>query len=552
MSPGSRSTPLVLALASEPEVEIADVLDERAAAFVALGHARRSGRPAIVVATSGTAPAHWYPAAIEAAEARIPLVLLSADRPTELQHRGAPQTIDQVGLFGSRVRFAADLGDPSHEPRWLAGARSTVAHACARSLWPVPGPVHVNFRARKPLEPGPAPDATTLAARAVVDGLLGRGVPRETAPGSVLREDDVVRLAERIGRAERPLVVLGPAPALVDRDPIVRFLSALGAPFHAEATSQLRFGDRPEALAIDSLDLLLASGAGLPEPDLLISIGATPTSGALDRYLAGRPGLARIVLGAPGWTDPWASAEEIVRGEPDAIAGALAPRLRPAPSGWPERLRALDARAWAAVEAELGEPLGEGEVALATVAAVPGGAALLVGNSLPIRTVDRFVRGGGAPRCVLSQRGVNGIDGLVAGAIGAHRADGGPLVALLGDLSTLHDVGALAAAPRSGAPLVLVVVHNGGGRIFEQLPLAARPDLSFAMVHVLGQHGHSLSGIAAAFGHRATTVRSAPELRATLRSALDGEGTTLIEAIVPPHGARDADARLRAALRGAT
>lgn len=571
LSPGARSTPLVVALARAAlagELDLLDVVDERSAAFVALGHARVTGRPACVVCTSGTAPAHWYPAVIEASEAQIPLVLLSADRPTELHHAGAPQTVEQGALFGTRVRFFADLGDPQASEAWLDGVRRTVAHAIARATSPRPGPVHLNVRARKPLEPSGTPDATARMADAVLDGLLGRGLPTLTRPVALLPDADAQRLAARLARAERPLVVLGPAAAHQRRADVARFLERLGAPFFAEPASQLRFGERPEALAIDGLDLVLASGSALAaEPDLVVEIGGTPTSGALERFLGARPSLPRIVLGVAGPTFRPGAVEEIVVGEVDATLAAIERHLPSsvptgsAPSAssgapWLRSLRALDARAWACVEQELrGEadrpagPLSEGGVARAACAALSAGGALLLGNSLPIRLVDRFVRGGGAARAVLSQRGVNGIDGLVSGAIGGARALDAPLLALLGDLTTLHDLGALAAVPRSGAALVLVVLRNGGGRIFEQLPIGARDDLAFAMPHMVTETNGSLADVARALGLRAARVETPGALAGALTEAMRGAGTTLIEAIVPPHDAREREAHLLAAMR---
>ena len=172
-------------------------------------------------------------------------------------------------------------------------------------------------------------------------------------------------------------------------------------------------------------------------------------------------------------------------------------------------------------------------------------------SSLPIRLVDRYVRGGGTSRTVLSQRGVNGIDGLVSGAIGGARAHGAPLSALLGDLTTLHDLGALAAAPRTGAPLVLVVLRNGGGRIFEQLPIGTRDDLAFAMPHMVTETSGSLADVARALGLRAARAETPAALARALEAAMDGAGTTLIEAVVPPHDAREREERLRAAMRRA-
>lgn len=537
VSPGSRSTPLVLALAAEPSVELVDVIDERAAAFFALGHARATGEAAIVVATSGTAPAHWYPAVLEAEASHLPLICLSADRPTSLSACGAPQTIDQHGLFGRHVRFFADLGDPSASPAWLHHVERTVSRALAESAF---GPVHVNVRFDKPLEPAVPAGATELAARAVVRAIAGHG-PSFRLPIARPSGDDLDRVARRIAEAEAPLVLAGPLPAFADVAPVRALAEHLGAPLAAEWGSQLRGPG-----TVRQLDLLLDAEV-VPPVDLVVQVGAAPTASAFERWKqsAGRP-LPRITIGQ-AVADPSGTAEQVVLGDVSAIVSALIPRLptRPA-SRLSPALASLDAVAESTIEEVVHEgAFSEGAAVRAVFEAAPAGSRVLLGNSLPIRLAERF-----APRAadvrVLVQRGVNGIDGLVAGALGSART--APTIAILGDVTMLHDVGSLALAARLPVPLVVVVLDNGGGRIFEQLPIGRRSDLAAAMPHFTTEHGVDLCAVARAFGVAAFCHDDLASFRAGLAEAMQRRTVSVLSTRHPPHDARERSDRLFAKL----
>ncbi|AKF11440.1 2-succinyl-5-enolpyruvyl-6-hydroxy-3-cyclohexene-1-carboxylic-acid synthase [Sandaracinus amylolyticus] len=552
ISPGSRSTPFVIAISAREEMRVVDVLDERSAAFVALGMARASARPVALLCTSGTAPAHWYPAIIEASLSDIPLVCLSADRPFEHAHCGAAQTIDQIALFGSHVRFFAEVGAPDASESALFGLRRTVAQAVARSRDPRPGPVHLNLRARKPLEPRAPETPSELALRARVDRVLATPLTRAASCEVVPAIDEAVAL---LARARRPWIVAGPMPAhdRAAREATLAIARTTGAPLFAESTSQLRFGSRDRVVALDALDLALRVSGDDDLPDVILQLGATPTSSAYERFVARHPEIARIVAGASDWTDPHGSARVMLLGDRGATLRALASSLPvlELDMAWRDRWVARERRAWHAIEAHLEESstLGEGTVARATVRALPRGAYLSIGNSLPIRTVDRYVRGGEHDVAVLCQRGANGIDGLVSGAIGASIATGTPGALMLGDLSLLHDVGGLASARLVSAPLAIVVVQNGGGRIFEQLPVASVAPWAMTHFTLADQGRPDLAHAAALFGLGFARVSDAPSLHAALERALVHEGVTIIEAIVPPHGAHDADADVERRLR---
>lgn len=545
LSPGSRSTPLVLALAARDELEVIDVIDERSAAFFALGHARASGRPAVVVATSGTAPSHWFPALIEASESGIPLVLLSADRPSELMHCGAPQTIDQLGLFGRHVRFFADLGDPTDSAAWLRHVERTVTVALDRATGLDPGPVHLDVRARKPLETSDPRDATDRMAERIASALVAFVRPERATLRIAQRTVDVApheldRIALRIARAERPLVLVGPLLPHERTEGIVRLAGRLGAPIACEWGSQLRAQED----VLVTLDLLLEVGAPI-DPDLLIQVGGTPTASVYERFVTKRDGtpLPRIMIGAR-LSDAQGTAEEVLLGDPQRIADALASRV-PERAPWASALRELDRRARAAVTSSPREGLEEGEAVRCAIASLPKGSALLLGNSLPIRLADRFAAQ--AELSVVVQRGVNGIDGLIAGALGTAHALGTRTLAIVGDVTALHDVGSLALVKKLGLPLQVLVLDNQGGRIFEQLPVGKRDDLAAAMPHFVTEHGIDLAQVGLAFGLASFVVRTRDELS----DALASRGPSIIVARVPPHGARAEEQALRARLASA-
>jgi 2-succinyl-5-enolpyruvyl-6-hydroxy-3-cyclohexene-1-carboxylate synthase len=561
ISPGSRSTPFVIAISARSELRTVDVLDERSAAFVALGMARATGRTVALLCTSGTAPAHWYPAIIEASLSDVPLLCMSADRPFEHTHCGAAQTIDQIALFGKHVRFFAEVGHPDPSEGALLGLRRVITQAVSHTRSPRPGPVHLNLRARKPLEPKAPQTDAELALRERVRRISELPLTRTHVSSVHASDEAVLEVADLLRTARRPWISCGPMPATATsdgtRDAIVEIVRKTHALFYAEGTSQLRFAGpmREGLVSLDGLDLALhARDAAEDAPDLLLHIGATPTSSALDRFIGARPMLPRVVVGVADWTDPHGTARAMLMGERSSVLTRLASALDPIEPhridrGFIERWIARDARAWALVEEALALDFSEGTIARTVVSCLPRGASLTIGNSLPVRMLDRFVRGDGASIAVHSQRGANGIDGLVSGAIGASLASGKPGALLLGDLSLLHDIGGLASALRVQTPLAIVAVQNGGGRIFEQLPVAQ--SAPHAMSHFITPQDVRLEYGAALFGLPFVRVSEERALREAFERAMTHGGVTLIEAIVPPHGARDTNARLLARMRDA-
>lgn len=532
ISPGSRSTPLVLAATRTPGLEIVNLLDERSAAFYALGQARVSGAPSLLVCTSGTAGAHYLPAVIEAAQSGLPMLILTADRPFSLQGCEAPQTIDQRDLYGRFVRAAVDLGMPDASPTGMRALRRAAAQAVHQCRWPDPGPVHLNFRAEKPLEPCPGPARDAAMAR--VDALLQEPLPRVAAPLPCPDPAGLARLQAALDRSRRPLIVAGPR-GLCDEAARRALLGwASGLPMLVEATSQLRWGPDHGALRVGSFELLLRDPAfrARNRPDLVIGLGLPPTSAHWERWLAEAPEPTRFVLHPRGWPDPRSSAE-ILLCAPETLAGLRPPDVEPA---WSAAWVEAEARAVAAVDQALAaDPGGELSLARAAIRALPAGALCMIGNSLPLRDVDLAIPPGGPQLDVLSQRGANGIDGLISGAAGAASLGERPLLLLLGDVSFLHDLGGLNAASRARSPLVIVVLDNGGGQIFRALPVARTPGLrDEELAQFTTPHGADLRAAAAVFGIPHMDVENAPDLSAAVRAALGRAGATVIVARTEP------------------
>lgn len=557
ISPGSRSTPFALAALEQEGLRCVSALDERSAAHYALGQARATGRPSLILCTSGSAPANYFPAVVEASEAGVPLLVLSADRPPELLGCGANQTTDQVQLFGRHVRFFAQLGEPRRDELSLRAARRLATRAVFESLGARPGPVHLNAPVRKPLEPrAAAGDEAEVHGR--VERILAE--PATTVFASRFVDPRAVDgIACALDRSERPLVLCGPAEvrqgairadlyALADR---ARLLVA------PEASSQLRFGGGSEQ-AIGAFDMLWgtnpAKGALLP--DFVLQLGRNPTSRGWEQLCAAHR-ISRAVVHRWQWADPASNAELFVQADPSDLLEALARETSVAASGddaFVSAFRRAERLVWdAAAEVlhEAGDELTEGAVARTLRAAAPEGSALVLGNSLPIRNFDAWVPPGGSSLRIFSQRGVSGIDGVVSGAAGVASSESAPTAVLVGDVSFLHDINGLQLASKASAPLVVVVVNNRGGRIFEQLPIA-RTGKKRWLPYFTTPHEASIAGAASVYGCAFETVSAVSALRDALKSAYGRTGCTVVEAVVTPHGSAEQNDALRSRVEAAS
>ncbi len=556
LSPGSRSSLLVHAARMQAGLHVSTLVDERVAAFYALGQARVTGRPTALVRTSGTAAAHDYPAVIEAGMAGLPLIVLTADRPPELWQCGAPQTIDQTRLYGHHARAFFDLGRPSAEPAALRAVRRVAAQAVAWSLHPTPGAVQVNVPQSKPLEPIAGEDAASRRLAAEVDALLATGPTIHHAPPARPGEAAIEALVAAVRGARRGLIVAGPAAAEQGRarDALARLLARSGFLAAVDATSQLRFGGPPSLRALSTA--LDRAEARSDAPDLILQLGAAPISAAWARFEAEHRGVPRWVVADQGWPDPDGSADHVLSASPAEALEALVARLGRgeawADADWAARWQARDREAARRIASALAASaaegsLDEGWVTRRLLERAPSGSALYVANGLPVRHVDVFDPGRTAPLVVWSQRGASGIDGQLAGLAGAAAALGGPAAGLLGDVGFLHDVGGLAALRTVETPLALVVLHNDGGRIFELLPIAGIGLSGDRLADWTTPHGLDLGGFARAFGLAHAEVTEASGFDAALESAWARRGVTVIEARVPPSGAAALARRIREA-----
>ena len=455
ISPGSRSTPLALALASSEWLRVHVGLDERSAGFLAVGLGLATGRPAVVLTTSGTAAAELHPAVVEAHQARVPMIVCTADRPPDLHDVSAPQTIVQRSLYGTSVRWFAEPGVVEAVPSSVWRSLASRAVAEATSSVSGPGPVHLNLAFRDPLveEPGP----------------LVRGRPdfrpwhrAVRTPGTPSRE----LAAELHGR--RGVIVAG---ARCGRTAIHHLAEALQWPVLADPRSLARGGPCSVA-AFDSLLRVPIDVAG--EVEVVLRLGEPPASKVLSQWLGSLEPAEQLVVDPYGrWPDPERRADRMIHADPTTFCNELMDAVHPAPDGWLAAWLAADAEAQAAIDdvlAECDEPTEPG-VARSLTEALGDDVALFVSSSMPIRDVEWFGHPSSSVR-VLANRGANGIDGIVSTALGAALA--GPVVALVGDLAFLHDAGGLlACTQRPIASCVFVVVDNGGGGIFSFLPQAA-------------------------------------------------------------------------------
>jgi 2-succinyl-5-enolpyruvyl-6-hydroxy-3-cyclohexene-1-carboxylate synthase len=559
VAPGSRNAPLAMALweqaaRSPGRLRLHVRIDERSAAFLALGLAKLSRRPVAVVCTSGTAAAHFHAAVIEADEAGVPLLVLTADRPPELRGTGANQTVDQLKLYGDAVRWFCEVGVPEALPGMNAYWRSLAcrAWACAAgTAGTMPGPVHLNLSLREPLVPdgaeaGPADQAA--AGHAAVDAgwpgpLAGR---RAGLPWTVIGGAQPPPVLE-LPWTERGVVVCGDGSA--DPAALLRLAAEAGWPVLAEPSSGARTG--PGALAAYPYLLESAEFVARHRPEVIVSAGRPGLSRAQLGYLktagpGGAPPRHVVIAQGPGrWADPARTATDV------AAAVRLAGR-RSASTGWLASWLAADAAASATASAILDADDAPSEPRLARdlAAALPDGALLWAASSLPIRDLDQQM----APRAwvtVLASRGASGIDGLISSASGAalahQRAGGGPAAALLGDLAFLHDAPGLFAGPEEPRPdLLLVVVNNDGGGIFSLLEQAAFP-ASFERMFGT-PHGGALGQVAAAAGVTAVTLERASDLAGALKGeGLPGTGIRMVEV----RTSRAAGTALRGRLRAA-
>jgi 2-succinyl-5-enolpyruvyl-6-hydroxy-3-cyclohexene-1-carboxylate synthase len=528
--PGSRSAPLALAIAEHPRLQHSVHVDERSAAFHALGFAKASGQPVALLCTSGTAGANFLPAVAEAAQSRVPLIVLTADRPPELRAWGAPQTMEQRTLYAGFTRWSEEAPCPSERGAELAYARALARRAVVEATGLKPGPVHLNLPFREPLLP------TTID----VPGFADRATGADFDAARLGFDPGVAdSLAVELRHIERGVLLFGPDtwdPSLAAAAHALA--AALAWPILADPASGLRAGSPVDGAVIHGADLLLRDTevAAALRPDLIVRFGGPPTSASVVAWMACHPAAdVWLVDPAYGFRDPQHRASRWLRAssrqfcELATSAAAAVTATDSWLAQWQRADRGARAAATAVIESE--PRFLTPHIARALWSGLPAGAVLYVANSMAIRELDLFAGPRKLALRVLANRGVNGIDGQVSAALGAAAALRRPTVLWCGDLALLHDVSGLLSGRMHGGDLTIIVSNDDGGGIFEYLPaarLVSRPVFEelFAV-----PHGLDLCELARGLGWEAARVDSAASFTQALARALAG-GRHVIEVTI--------------------
>jgi 2-succinyl-5-enolpyruvyl-6-hydroxy-3-cyclohexene-1-carboxylate synthase len=525
-SPGSRCAPLVLTLAREERLRCYSHIDERCAGFFALGLAKASGLPVAVACTSGTAVAELLPATIEAREARVPLLLMTADRPPELRENGAGQAIDQLKLFGDAAKWFFEVGMHDASPARLRWMRTLACRAYWTALEGRPGVVHLNFSLREPL---------------VTDELLseddsGRpdGRPYVSRPHTRLvasAKDSA--LHDLLSGAQRGVVVAGRHERNTPLGKVAAaFAQAAGWPLLADPLSGARRG--PAAVAHYDALLREESFAHWAVPDLVLRVGDLPVSKHLRTWLAGLDGVRQVALDPEGaWQDPSSVLSHCLAVDPIETLTQATDALPPVDEDWPASWRSADELAAEAILGILNsDGLDEPSVAVELGVLLPQEATLFVASSMPVRDIETFWPVRDDPPRVLCNRGANGIDGTVSSAFGVTAAGGGPVVLLTGDVALAHDIGGLLAASRLDLKLTIVLLDNGGGGIFDFLPVssaAMAQQNDIYTRHIATPTGLDFAKAAALYGMAHERADTTIAFRAAMEQALSPKaGSTIV------------------------
>ena len=499
--PGSRSTPLAMVFAAQTAVRVWMHVDERSAAFFALGLAKRSQQTVALVCTSGTAAANFFPAIVEARLSHVPLLVLTADRPQELRENGAPQSIDQNRLYGTHVKWFVEASLPEASNEAMRYIRTLADRTVALTQAIPAGPVHLNFPFREPLTPDPIA-GQSLPPEAQRDPIAWYGRPDNqpyiavhelhpvAIPQAYYLSSEVEQLSIRLQNTRRGLIIVGPNADTTLTQPLLALARSLGYPILADPLSQLRCGDYDSTHILSSYDafLRLDSFMQRAQPELILRFGAMPTSKPVLLYMKRYAACPQIVIdGQSGWEEPTQLASTLIHTDPIALCVQLNDMLNGVTdidTQWLNLWQQADAVTRTTLHStiEALPALFEGRVFTELAALLPEQATLYVGNSMPVRDLDTFFWGSKRTIHVLGNRGANGIDGIVSSALGASAANivaaesqVGPTVLVIGDLSFFHDLNGLLAARLHQLDMTIVLINNDGGGIFSFLPQTNHP-----------------------------------------------------------------------------
>jgi 2-succinyl-5-enolpyruvyl-6-hydroxy-3-cyclohexene-1-carboxylate synthase len=508
ISPGSRSTPLVLAATRRHELTTHVLLDERSAAFFALGLAKESQEPVAVIATSGSAPANWFPAVIEASRAGIPLLLLSADRPPEYIGGAANQTIDQNRLFGAHVRAFHAFPPPDES---LGDLHAVLVRLVNATRWPTPGPVHLNLPFREPLVAN--------------EFLTPPALPRSVRPAKPKLSVDIADLVKLLSSGSG-VIVCGTRDEGPEFSLAVRLLAKkLGAPILADPFSNLRFDSGENVFAQADAFLRNSVFVESHRPRWLLNFGGPPISKSLLALMnQTEPGGLVMVDDRSDWPDALLRVDMRIHADPTWLVEALIEADIPlAALHWLEDFNKAEALA-KSVDSDLpAEALLISEI----ISQLPADGLLFCGNSMPVRDLDSFSGTGSKRLCFAANRGASGIDGNISTFLGQVRARGSKAVALLGDLTFQHDLNGLAAA--QGLDAVIIVLANGGGGIFEYLPPSQLDE--FERYWLTPSH-LDIGTAAKAYGLTHARITRIEDFSANLQNALAAKGVSILEVLI--------------------
>ncbi|WP_249871151.1 2-succinyl-5-enolpyruvyl-6-hydroxy-3-cyclohexene-1-carboxylic-acid synthase [Oceanobacillus saliphilus] len=471
ISPGSRSTPLALTFTEHPSIKQWVIIDERSAAFFALGIAKQTNRPVALVCTSGTAAANYFPAIVEAHYSRVPLLVLTADRPHELRDVGAPQAIEQVRLYGNYPKWFHEMALPEASTEMLSYARNKAARAVYMAQEGNPGPIHMNFPFREPLNPDfsldniwtfPGAAQHTQSVNPVYDGKKR------------LAEPEIQHLVEKLGNGQRGVIVCGPQTDPDFADAITTLANKWGLPVLADPLSQVRTGSHHKDQVIEAYDAFLRNEEIRKQlkPDYIIRFGAMPVSKAYLFYVKEHSDTRQyIVENYTGYREPTGNVTEFIFADPVMLSEDLtaASPDKDVDTNWLEMWKEMNRISKKHLLSGTEAAITEGEVVRGLAEVIPEESILYVGNSMSVRDVDTFLMTTPKHISILANRGANGIDGMVSSGLGAAAA-GKCVTLLLGDLSFFHDMNGLMAAKHYNLNITILLVNNNGGGIFSFLP----------------------------------------------------------------------------------
>ncbi len=522
LSPGSRSAPMAIVATQHPDITTILIVDERAAAYYAVGYARATGEAAAVICTSGTAVANLFPAVVEAFYSRVPLILITADRPEELQDCGANQTINQENIFGAyaaSTTFAAPRLDDD-PGTWLTHLEGILHRSSGK-------PIHINCRLREPLAPTEERFDAIRFQQAVDVWYRTHAC---SAAADARPNADFERIARSLEGKHRGLIVAGPEVPPKACHAILALAEKLDWPVLGDILSQLRGHPSGNLCIRYDLYLDLPQFASGRTADIVLHFGGVPISKRLNRFLLQHKGIPYIKIQDHGRTiDPdGLETDRVIAHPDDVIAGLLSQPIIDASSELLPRFRAFELEAALVMETYAGRPnLTEPSAAFHIGREIQTGDGLFLSNSMPVRDADSYMNLSVREVAVGCNRGASGIDGLIASAIGFAQGSRRPTTVLAGDLAMLHDLNSLAVAAAAEYPVIIVVINNHGGGIFHFLPLADYPELlarCFTAAHTL-----SFEPAARMFGLPYYHPKTASELISAYRTARRQNHSAVIE-----------------------